>query len=116
MACSRGRYIAYMSKHNTMSFGVALRAARRRAGKSQADLAKYLGISTAYVSDMERGYRSPLTNDRLEKAARYLDADVMPLLEGRAAWHGCVEIPLTGRDDIDGPALRLARAALLVTP
>jgi DNA-binding XRE family transcriptional regulator len=106
------RYIVDMSKHDTRAFGRALRAARLKSGKSQGDLGKYLGVSTSYVSDIERGYRAPLTYDNLVKATHFLDADPRPLIAARAAWHGCVEVPLTGDEHMDASAVTLVLSAL----
>lgn len=105
-----------MSKHDTKPFGRALKAARLKAGKSQDDLGQYLGVSTSYISDIERGYRAPLTYDRLVKAIHFLDADPTALIYARAQWHGVVEVPLTGRRGNDELAVALVRDALEAKP
>lgn len=44
------------------------------------DLARFLKISIPYLSDVERGNRPPLLNERIVAAAEYLDIDPVPLL------------------------------------
>lgn len=54
--------------------GARLRAARRAAGLTQAALAGRLGITKAYVCQVERGYRTP-TLDWLRDTARAIGCD-----------------------------------------
>lgn len=42
-----------------IAFGEALRSYREAAGKTLAELAKPLGVSIPYLSDVERGKRAP---------------------------------------------------------
>lgn len=73
------------------AFGTALREARLRQGKSQAALAKHLGVSAQHLSLVEGGHRSPLTRERTLNTADFLGADPVPLLLAR----GSVELPLS---------------------
>jgi DNA-binding XRE family transcriptional regulator len=98
--------------NRTDAFGRALREARERAGVSQRELAKHLDVSGTFISDVERGHRTPFTLDLLARTAEFLGADLMPLLEARALWSGCVEIPLTGRPETDSLALGMAAGVL----
>ncbi len=47
-----------------MNFGEKLRIAREKAGISQADLARALGVGQPFVHRIERGIK-PLPHDRL---------------------------------------------------
>ena len=40
-------------------FGTTVRALRLAQGRTQAELAQAAGISTVYLSHLERGYRGP---------------------------------------------------------
>lgn len=61
------------------AFGEAIRAARRRRGISQEDLAFKCGLDRTYVSGIERGLRNPsLTN--ILKIAAALDLTAAELL------------------------------------
>lgn len=105
-----------MSKHNAEQFGHLVRAAREKAGKSQGDLGRYLGVSTSYICEIERGRRTPFTYNNLVKAAHFLDADLSALVWSRAKWYGHVEVPLTGNIPTDSRALALAVSALKEKP
>lgn len=56
-------------------FGKLLRGERERSGKTMGDLARFLGVSVPYISDVEHGNRSPLTNERILRAAEFLGID-----------------------------------------
>lgn len=47
------------------TFGKALRTARREKDLTLSTVAKHLGVSTAYVSAVERGRRAPFTPDKM---------------------------------------------------
>lgn len=55
-----------------MTFGENLRRHRKAAGLSLRELATKLGISPAYLSDIERGNRAPFSGDKLTKVAEVL--------------------------------------------
>jgi transcriptional regulator with XRE-family HTH domain len=44
---------------DNLALGRALAALRRQAGKKQADAAKAVGIGETFLSQVERGHRSP---------------------------------------------------------
>jgi transcriptional regulator with XRE-family HTH domain len=76
-------------------FGEALRRHRRKAGKTLGDLARLLGVSVVYVSDVERGNRRPLSNERILRVADFLDADPTPLIDMAARERGVIEYDIT---------------------
>lgn len=53
-------------------FGKLLRSFREAAGVSMGALARHLGVSVTYISDVERGTRAPLTSERISNAAELL--------------------------------------------
>ena len=50
------------------------------AGKSLGALARFLGVSVVYMSDVERSRRSPLSNQRIMEASSFLGTDPSELL------------------------------------
>lgn len=76
------------------AFGTILRSARERSGKSQADLARFLGVSVQYVSDVERSVRTPFTREKCLAAAHFLDASAVAFITGAAYWTDEFTIPL----------------------
>ena len=56
-------------------FGEMLREQRRQAGRTLGHLSKLLGVSVVYLSDVERGNRKPLNNERILKVAEFLATD-----------------------------------------
>jgi PTS system nitrogen regulatory IIA component len=63
----------------TMYFGATLRLMRLESGLSLRDLARRLGVSSAYLSRVENGLDAAPTSSRLEAMARELDVPA-PLL------------------------------------
>jgi len=51
-----------------------------KAGKSLGDLARHLGVSIVYISDVERSRRSPLSNLKILLVSEYLRTDPSELL------------------------------------
>ncbi len=80
-----------MRKH----FGELLRTARRKAGKTLGQLARGLGVSVVYLSDVERGHRKPFTRERVLKAAEFLEMDPTQLLEAASRERGFIEYDIT---------------------
>ncbi len=77
-------------------FGAKLREFRTRANLSQGGLAKELGVTVAYVSDVERGARKPFIPAKVHQVAKLLKlspAEHEDLLLHRALAHGSFEIP-----------------------
>lgn len=61
-------------------YGALLRQVRGKSGKSMGALARHLGLSTPYLSDVELGHSAPLTSSYTLKAAKFLGVDAIPLL------------------------------------
>lgn len=76
-------------------FGDALRRARHDAEKTLGDVARLLGVSVVYVSDVERGNRRPFSNERILKIASFLDADPAPLITAADVERGVIEYVIT---------------------
>lgn len=72
-------------------FGDLLRKQRRKADKTLGDVARLLGVSIVFLSDVERGNRAPLNADRILKVAALLGQDPMPLLEAADRERGFIE-------------------------
>jgi transcriptional regulator with XRE-family HTH domain len=60
-----------------------------------AELARHLGVSVSYISDVELGSRTPLSTPRILAAATFLSADPKPLLEAAAKQRGSYELEAT---------------------
>lgn len=73
-------------------FGDELRALRLQAGKSMGDVARLLGVSVTFISDVERGRRGPLSPDNVTKAAEFLGVDPKPLLTKAAKEKGSIKL------------------------
>jgi transcriptional regulator with XRE-family HTH domain len=74
------------------AFGERLRALRKKADKTLGDVAKVLGVSVVYVSDVERGNRPPLRPDLIDKVAVVLDGDAGELHKLAAEVRGAFEL------------------------
>lgn len=63
-------------------FGEALREAREGSKKSMGDVARELGFSVPYISDIERDRRNPPAEDVIRRIAAFLgvDADALVVL------------------------------------
>ena len=64
-----------------MHFGATLRLVRVDTGVSLRDLARRIGVSTAYLSRVEHGHDAAPTPDRLVAIARALDLPPLLLVE-----------------------------------
>ncbi|UAW08028.1 hypothetical protein [Myxococcus phage Mx4 ts27htf-1hrm-1] len=80
------------------AFGMVLSNARERAGRSMADVARFLGVSVQYVSDVERGRRAPMVRRKLLDVARFLDVEPWRFLRAAAVWTGEVGLPVSVTD------------------
>ena len=58
-----------------MNFGEKIREARSEKGISLTELAKQLGVTKVYVSDVERGRRAPFNLKRIRQVSEILDCD-----------------------------------------
>ena len=72
-------------------FGELLRNLRRKANKTQGDVARLLKISVVYLSDVERGNRKPFSKDRILTIAEFLGADSAELMETADRERGFIE-------------------------
>jgi len=98
-------------------FGDLLRKLRRKAGKTLGDVARELGISIVYVSDVERGNRKPFSTPRLLHLSRFLDADPGKLIEAADREKGFIEYDIRNArpieaDVVGGLVAGLARGGL----
>ena len=76
-------------------FGDALRNQRHNARKTLGDVAKLLGVSVVYVSDVERSNRRPFNNERILKIAKLIGADPAPLMAAADVERGVIEYNIT---------------------
>ncbi len=74
------------------TFGAWLRKMRELSGKSMGDLARHLDVSVAFISDVEKDRRSPLTPQRILAAAEFLDGDPAELLMAAAKTKGAFHL------------------------
>jgi transcriptional regulator with XRE-family HTH domain len=72
-------------------FGDMLRRIRRKADKTLGDVARELGVSVPYISDVERGNRKPFTTERLIQLARFLNSDGKLLIDAADKERGIIE-------------------------
>lgn len=85
-----------MKPQGSKAFGVLLRHARERAGKSQTDVARFLRVSGPFISDVELGKRAPLVRAKIHEVARFLDTKPDGLIVAASQWHGVFELPYGG--------------------
>lgn len=77
------------------SFGELLRKLRHDKGKTLGDVARMLGISVVYLSDVERGHRKPFNRDRILKTATFLEVKPDGLVEAADRERGFIEYDIT---------------------
>ena len=98
-------------------FGDLLRGLRRKADRTLGDVARDLGISVVYLSDVERGNRKPFTTERLIKLAKSLKTDPTALIEAADKEKGIIEYDIRKaspleRDVVGGLVAGLARGGV----
>lgn len=73
-----------MARDLRVAFGAAIRQLRQERGWTQEDLADVSGLQPTYLSDLERGARSPglATQQRLAKALGVKVWEVFRIAEG----------------------------------
>lgn len=76
-------------------FGDVLRRTRQQAKRTLGDVARLLGVSVVYVSDVERGNRRPFSNERILKIAKLLKADPAPLIAAADVEKGFIEYKIS---------------------
>ena len=91
-------------------FGKLFRELRKNAGKSMGEVARHLDVSVTYVSDVERGHRAPLTEERIFDAAAFLGIDPTELLDAAAEHHGAYALAI---DKETSPQARSVGASLM---
>lgn len=103
-----------MTTPPSSAFGRYLRSERKAERYSQAELAKLLGISPAYLSEIERGTRPPLAAERWPALIKALPRVTMAELQRTAAMTRPLELDLAkvGREQAE---LALALALRLRT-
>lgn len=99
------------------TFGQLLRKARREEGKTLGELARALGISVVYLSDVERGNRKPFAKKRILNVADLLKRGPEELLRAADFERGFIEYDIAGAkpleaDVVTGLVAGLARGGL----
>ena len=82
-------------------FARTLRYYRKQAGKSMGDVARHLGVSRPYVSEVERGSRGPFTQERIRSVSRLLGISAHILLDAAAEVDGYWRLPVMGVPEQD---------------
>lgn len=100
---------------NYANFGAFLTAKRKEHDLTLREMARQIGVSAPFLSDVEKDRTAPLTKDRLDKVAEILHLDVdertaMFDLVGRQRNTVAPDLPeyIMGRDYV-AAALRTAR-------
>ena len=91
-------------------FGAYLRKVRLKRHVTLRELAKHLGTSEPYLSDVEHGRRLPLTDLRIHQAATLLGVDAGELRVKAAVSRGKFKLPTKVSVKHDEMAVRLAMA------
>jgi len=73
-------------------FGGLLREIREQANVSMGALARFLVVSVPYLSDVERGFRPPLVDDKIMRAATFLKTEPDALLKVAAETRGAFQL------------------------
>jgi transcriptional regulator with XRE-family HTH domain len=73
-------------------FGAFFRKVREDLRVSMGQVARYLGVTVSYVSDVELGKRAPFTDDRIKQASSYLGVNPEPFIELAGRCRGFFEI------------------------
>lgn len=82
-------------------FGSLLRRQRRDRAKTIGDLARFLEVSVAYVSDVERGNRNPFSTERILKIANFLGQDPTALMEAAGLERGLIEYDIRSASPLE---------------
>lgn len=82
-------------------FGSLLRRQRRDRAKTLGDLARFLEVSVAYVSDVERGNRNPFSTERILKIANFLGQDPTALMEAAGLERGLIEYDIRSASPLE---------------
>ena len=82
-----------------MEFGERVRELRQDSGISLTELANRLGVTKVYVSDVERGRRSPFSLARIKQVSGILGCDPFELYVLSVRSRGHVTLPMEGVSD-----------------
>ena len=91
-------------------FGSYLRGLRLKKKVTLRQLARHLGCSDPYLSDVELGRRAPLTDSRIHQAATFLGVEPNKLRLKAAVSRGLFKLPTKVSSKHDELAVRLAMA------
>lgn len=80
-------------------FGELLRKLRMDANRSLGELARHLGVSVVYLSDVERGRRAPLAFPKIIETATFLNVRPLPLFKAAAQHRGSFDLDVTDYPD-----------------
>jgi len=75
-------------------FGAELRRLRTERGRSVGELSRKLGLSTAYLCQVESGKRAPLGTAEIQKAASFLKASPLGLTRLAVEDRAFVTVPV----------------------
>jgi transcriptional regulator with XRE-family HTH domain len=82
-----------------MNFGETVRSVREEKGLSLTSLAKNLGVTKVYVSDVERGRRAPFNLTRIMQVSEFLGCDPFDLYVLAVRSRGHVVLPTADISD-----------------
>ena len=88
-----------MSTDMGQGFGEHLRQLRKEKSKSMGDIARHIGVSVPYVSDVELGRRKPFAKVKIAQVAELLGVPAEPLIALAASDRGVVELDLEPSTD-----------------
>jgi DNA-binding XRE family transcriptional regulator len=74
------RYVANIRQNIVAKFGAAFRKRRRALGLTQSDIAKTVGISRSYLSEVECG-KENISLERAEKLSQVVGSSLIDLLQ-----------------------------------
>lgn len=87
-----------------LRYGEILKAARLKAKKSMAEVARAAELSEGHLRDVEKGTRGPLGVDATKRVAHALGCSARPLLQAHVRERGRIELEAPA----EGPRFDLA--------
>lgn len=91
-------------------FGATIRKIREQLRKTLASVAADMGVSVVYLSDIERGRRSPPLGEKLQKLSASLQLNPQEVEEWAHKERQRVELNLNNRTEVaSNAAIMLAR-------
>lgn len=100
---------------NATTFGEVFREARQRASKTLGEVARYLGVSISFVSDVEHSRRNPFKREQLIAAAGLFGVDPLTLIDAATKERGSMTVAPRDASRLDIVA-SLARSIDELTP